>query len=58
MNIEDLRKFCLSIKYATEDMPFGDEYLVFRVFGKWFAVIPLNDPELIFPGDHNKIITR
>lgn len=46
MNIEELREYCLSLKGATEDMPFEDEYLMFRVFGKWFAVIPLNDPEL------------
>lgn len=46
MNIEDIREYCLSLKKATEDMPFEDEYLMFRVFGKWFAVIPLNDPEL------------
>ena len=46
MNIEELREYCPSLKNATEDMPFEDEYLIFRVFGKWFAVIPLNDPEL------------
>lgn len=46
MNIEELREYCLSLDNATEDMPFEDEYLVFRVFGKWFAVIRLNDPEL------------
>lgn len=46
MNIDQLREFCLSIKGATEDMPFEDPYLVFRVMGKWFAVIPLHDPEL------------
>jgi predicted DNA-binding protein (MmcQ/YjbR family) len=46
MNIEELREYCLSIKNAAEDMPFEDEYLIFRVFGKWFAVIPLNDSEL------------
>jgi len=46
MNIEELREYCLSLKNTTEDMPFEDEYLIFRVFGKWFAVIPLNDPEL------------
>ena len=46
MNIEELREYCLSIKNATEDMPFGDELLIFRVFGKWFAVIPLDEPEL------------
>ena len=27
-------------------MPFEDEYLIFRVFEKWFAVIPLYDYEL------------
>jgi len=46
MNIEDLRDFCLSIKDATETIYFEDEYLIFRVFDKWFAVIPLNDPDL------------
>jgi predicted DNA-binding protein (MmcQ/YjbR family) len=46
MNIEELREFCLSIKEATEDMPFGDDVLIFRVLGKWFAVISLLDPEL------------
>jgi predicted DNA-binding protein (MmcQ/YjbR family) len=46
MNIEELREYCLSLKNATEDMPFEEEYLVFRIFGKWFAVINLNDPAL------------
>ena len=46
MNIEELREYCLSMKDATEDMPFEDEYLIFRVLGKWFAVIPLHDSEL------------
>ncbi len=46
MDIEELRKYCLSLKGTTEDMPFEDEYLMFRVLGKWFAVIPLNDAEL------------
>ncbi len=46
MNIEELREYCLSLKSVTEDMPFEDEYLVFRVFGKWVAVIPLNSSDL------------
>ncbi|MDR2038590.1 MAG: MmcQ/YjbR family DNA-binding protein [Bacteroidales bacterium] len=46
MNIEKLREYCLSIKDATEYMPFDDEYLIFRIFDKWFAVIPINDPVL------------
>jgi len=46
MNIEELREYCLSLKGATEDMPFEDQYLMFRIFGKWFAVIPMTVPEL------------
>ena len=46
MNIEELREYCLSIPLATEDMPFKNESLMFRVYDKWFAVIPLNDAEL------------
>ena len=46
MNIEELRDYCLSLKDATEYMPFEDEYLIFRIFEKWFAVIPLFEPEL------------
>jgi predicted DNA-binding protein (MmcQ/YjbR family) len=46
MNIEELREYCLSLKDATEDMPFEDELLIFRVFNKWFAVIPLNYTDL------------
>lgn len=46
MNIEELREYCLSLKGVTEDMPFKDEYLIFRVLDEWFAVIPLNDLEL------------
>ena len=46
MDVEELRNFCLSIKNATEDMPFKEELLIFRVYGKWFAVLPLDEPEL------------
>ena len=46
MNIEELREYCLSIKDATETLYFDNEYLIFRVFDKWFAVIRLDDAEL------------
>ena len=46
MDIDKLREYCLSIKGATEYMPFDDPYLIFRVCGKWFAVIPLQDEVL------------
>lgn len=44
MNVETLRDYCLSLPLATEDMPFGEETLVFRVLGKIFALIDLDDP--------------
>jgi predicted DNA-binding protein (MmcQ/YjbR family) len=46
MNIEELREYCLTLKDATETLYFENEYLIFRVFDKWFAVIRLNDTEL------------
>lgn len=41
MNIEEAREICLSQNKATEDMPFGDDYVCFRVMGKIFAGLPL-----------------
>ena len=46
MNIEDVRSYCLSKPLATEDMPFGGDYLAFRISGKIFAGIPLNQPHI------------
>lgn len=46
MDIDNLREYCLSIKGATEEMPFKEPYLIFKVLGKWFAVVPLQDEEL------------
>ena len=31
MNIETAREYCLSKKAATEDTPFGEDFLVIRV---------------------------
>lgn len=42
MNIEDLRTYCLSKKGSSEDLPFDDVTLVFRVMGKIFAITPLD----------------
>jgi predicted DNA-binding protein (MmcQ/YjbR family) len=38
MHIEAFRKFCLSLPAATEDFPFDEQTLVFKVGGKMFAL--------------------
>lgn len=43
MNIEDLRLYCLSLHASvTEDFPFDEVTLVFRIGGKIFALLPLD----------------
>ena len=41
MDIEQVRNYCLSKPYTTEDMPFGSEYVVFRIGGKIFCCLAL-----------------
>jgi predicted DNA-binding protein (MmcQ/YjbR family) len=40
MNIDSLRKSCLSFAHATEKLQWGEE-LCFKVFGKIFAMVSL-----------------
>lgn len=42
MNIEQLGSYCRSKKGVTEDLPFDDTTLVFKVMGKIFAATPLD----------------
>jgi predicted DNA-binding protein (MmcQ/YjbR family) len=55
MNVEELRDYCLAKPAVTEGFPFGEETLVFKVAGKLFLLIGLEqadrfnvkcDPEL------------
>ena len=39
MNIEQLRKYTLSLYGVTEDQPFGDDIITFRLEGKIFACL-------------------
>ena len=43
MNIEDARIYCLSKPNATEDFPFDETTLVFRVENKIFAITDLEN---------------
>jgi len=42
MNIESFREFCLGFEGVTEELPFGPETLVFKVYGKVFALTGLD----------------
>ncbi len=41
MNVEELRNFCVDKKGVTEEFPFDEHTLVFKVMGKMFALVPL-----------------
>lgn len=45
MNIESVREFCLSLPQTTEDFPFDETTLAFRIEGKIFAMIDLENTE-------------
>ena len=54
MNIEELREYCISKKGVSESFPFDEKTLVFKLGGKMFALVGLDntfvnlkcDPEL------------
>lgn len=43
MNLESFRKYCLSKKGVTEELPFGENVLVFKVMGKIFALTDMEE---------------
>ncbi len=45
MNIEDIRNYCLNKAASSEDFPFDETTLVFRVCNKIFAMISLENSE-------------
>lgn len=45
MDIEAVRDYCLSLPLVTEDFPFDETTLVFRVGGKIFAMMDLERTE-------------
>jgi predicted DNA-binding protein (MmcQ/YjbR family) len=52
MNIEEFRDHCLTIKGASESLPFlNHNVLVFKVMEKMFAYIPLEPKDGVFRAD-------
>ena len=47
MNIEKYRNFCLSLKLTTEDFPFDEQTLVFKIFGKMFSLTNIDNFESV-----------
>jgi len=47
MNIEEFRDYCLSFEQVTEEFPFDDRTLVFKVMGKMFALCDVDEFESI-----------
>ena len=47
MNIESFRTYCLKKKGVTEEFPFGETTLVYKVMGKMFALTDLDNFESI-----------
>lgn len=47
MNVDAIREYCLSFPRTTESLQWGDN-LCFKVAGKIFAILSLDDPRLAF----------
>jgi predicted DNA-binding protein (MmcQ/YjbR family) len=47
MDIETIRGFCLSLSFVTEDFPFDQSTLVFKVGGKIFALTDVDNGSFI-----------
>lgn len=47
MDIETVREYCLSKRATTEEFPFDDTTLVFKVAGKMFACMPLEKANML-----------
>src|SRR5437763_873091 len=43
MDLAEFREYCLSKPYTTEGTPFGETVLVFKVGGKMFALLSLDE---------------
>jgi predicted DNA-binding protein (MmcQ/YjbR family) len=48
MNIETLQEYCLSKQDAEETLPFGPDTLVYKINGKMFLLVGLDQDTLQF----------
>jgi predicted DNA-binding protein (MmcQ/YjbR family) len=45
MNLELIREYCISKPYSEESFPFDQQTLVFKVGGKIFALMDVDNPD-------------
>ncbi len=60
MNVDAIREFCLAFRHAKENLQWGDD-LCFKVAGKIFAMLGLDNPRLCFkctPETFSELIER
>jgi len=50
MNADEIRKYCLEFPEASENLQWGDD-LCFKIRGKIFAIVGLDNPRLCFKCD-------
>ena len=48
MNVEEIRTYCIAKAGVEEGFPFGEQTLVFKVKGKMFLLVGLNNSPLQF----------
>ncbi len=56
MNIEQIREYCLLKKLVTEGFPFNEDTLVFKVAGKMFALLSLEQKRINLKCDPKRAI--
>ena len=56
MEPEDVREYCLKMKGVVEGFPFGEDTLVFKVMGKIFVLMSLEERTLNLKCDPEKAI--
>ncbi len=55
MHIEEVRWFCLSFKGVSEGFPFDSETLVFKVMGKMFCLMGLDNGVIALKNQPEKV---
>ena len=58
MDIEQVREYALSLFGVTEDQPFGDDVVTFRVEGKIFLCLWLGGSRLGMKGENSRFACK